>query len=86
MGNQHSHEKPKGKGSGGLLTSAQQLQEWLPDSVKKIEQGALPAHRDVQDWGDENVVEKATQVAIVGSASLAPACCQRARRRQALVL
>lgn len=68
MGNQHSHEKTKGKSSGGLLTNAQQLQEWLPDSVKKLEQGALPARRDLQEWEDENVVEKATQVA----------CCQRA--------
>jgi hypothetical protein len=62
MGNQHTHGKPEAKKSGGVLTSVRQLEEWLPDSVKKIEQGALAARRDVQDWEDENVVEKATQL------------------------
>ena len=62
MGNQHTHDKPEAKKSGGVLTSVQQLEEWLPDSVKKIEQGTLEESRDVQDWEDENVVEKATQL------------------------
>ena len=62
MGNQHTHEKPEEKKSVGVLTSVQQLEEWLPGTVKKIEKGALAARRDVQDWEDENVVQKATQL------------------------
>jgi hypothetical protein len=74
MGNQHSNERPKTGRGGGLLTSAEEIEEWLPDSVKRLEKGSLPAHRDV-DWTDETVVEKATQV---------PAAVERrARRAQA---
>lgn len=74
MGNQHSNERPKPGRGGGLLTSAEEIEEWLPDSVKRLEKGSLPAHRDV-DWTDETVVEKATQV---------PAAVERrARRAQA---
>ena len=62
MGNQHTHKKPEEKKSVGVLTSVQQLEEWLPGTVKKIEKGALAARRDVQDWEDENVVQKATQL------------------------
>ncbi len=54
MGNQHTHEKPEEKKSVGVLTSVQQLEEWLPGTVKKIEKGALAARRDVQDWEDDD--------------------------------
>ena len=70
MGNQHSNERTKpGRpaGGGGLLTSAEEIEEWLPDSIKRLENASLPAHRDV-DWTDETVVEKATQVCCSGEA------------------
>ena len=69
MGNSHSSDglpppgERKAKGCS-LLTSAEEIESWLPDSMekmKKMKPGTVPAEH-VEDWEDENVVMKATQV------------------------
>lgn len=46
-----------------MLTSAQDIEAWLPDSIEKVKAGSMPANRNV-DWEDENNVMKETQVRI----------------------
>ena len=71
MGNKQSQEKTNKKDDNGhqrghsILTSTEELEAWLPDVVdelKKVKGTAPPAQRVVEDWEDENVVMKATQV------------------------
>ena len=69
MGNKQSHDKKEKSGpcSGhqrGVLASTEELEAWLPDAaeLKKLKGNAPPAQRVVEDWEDENVVMKATQV------------------------
>ena len=68
MGNQHSGERGRAHertsayaGQPRLLTSAEEIEAWLPDSTQKMKAGTLSANRQV-DWDDENVVMKETQV------------------------
>jgi hypothetical protein len=49
------------RGSSSMLTSAEEIEAWLPDSMEKVKAGTLPANRDV-DWDDENNVMRETQV------------------------
>jgi hypothetical protein len=65
MGNKSSSEGnriPRSPSGGGTtLTSAEDLEAWLPDSIEKLKSGTLPPNRDV-DWEDERVVMKETQL------------------------
>ena len=60
------------RGSSSMLTSAEEIEAWLPDSMEKVKAGTLPATRDV-DWDDENNVMRETQV---GHEHLQTACIQ----------
>ena len=67
MGNKQSHDKSHDTGhqrGHSILASTEELEAWLPDVVelKKPKSNAPPAQRVVEDWEDENVVMKATQV------------------------
>ena len=68
MGNKQSHDKSHDTGhqrGHSILASTEELEAWLPDVVdelKKVKGNAPPAPRVVEDWEDENVVMKATQV------------------------
>lgn len=69
MGNNHSSDglpppgERRAKGTT-LLTSTEEIESWMPDSMekmKKMKPGTVLVER-VEDWDDENVVMKATQV------------------------
>jgi hypothetical protein len=68
MGNKQSQEKMNKKDDNGhqrghsILASTEELEAWLPYELKKLKGNAPPAPRVVEDWEDENVVMKATQV------------------------
>ena len=68
MGNKQSHDKTHDTShqrGHSILASTEELEAWLPDVVdelKKVKGNAPPAPRVVEDWEDENVVMKATQV------------------------
>lgn len=75
MGNKSSSEGgriPRSpSGARSTLTSAEDLEAWLPDSIEKLRSGTLPPNRDV-DWQDERLVMKETQVPGLTAALLHP--------------